>query len=150
MATVAGIKIKTKAPRAQRIAFADEKYTGSEPVWPDEAKDWDQERFDNHLRKSFYYYNYYYSQKDCKKYVVEWMQGTSEFTKDEVKAFIRASDKLMPMTACSLIMAHRQGMPFRPNHIEFLDKSILNVIMTIWNQLNSMIGLQLTMLYKVS
>lgn len=128
MATVAGIKIKTKQPKAPRLAFADEKYTGSEPEWPAEAKDWDQDKFDNLLRKSFYYYNYYYSQKDCKKYVVEWMQGTSEFTKDEIKAFIRSSDRALPMTVCSLVMAHRKGMPFRPNHIEFMDKCILEVI----------------------
>lgn len=128
MATVAGIKIKTKQPKVRLAAFADEKYTGSEPEWPEEAKEWDQERFDNRLRKSFYYYNYYYSQKDCKKYVVEWMQGNSEFTKDEVKAFIRASDRLLPMTVCSLIMAHRKGMQFRGNHIEFIDKCILEVI----------------------
>ena len=60
MATVAGIKIKNKQPRQVRVAFADEKYTGTEPEWTAEAADWDNERFDNRLRKSFYYYNYYY------------------------------------------------------------------------------------------
>ena len=128
MATVAGIKIKTKAPRAQRIAFADEKYTGPEPEWEADAADWDNERFDNRLRKSFYYYNYYYSQKDCKKYVVEWLQKNSKLTSDEVRAFNRAGDRLLPMTVCSLIMAHRQGMPFRGRHIEFILDSVQDVI----------------------
>lgn len=129
MATVAGIKIKVKAPRAQRIAFADEKYTGSEPEWNTEvAKEWDNEKFDNHLRKSFYYYNYYYSQKDCKKYVVEWLQKNSKLTAEEVRAFNRAGDRLLPMTVCSLIMAHRQGMPFRGRHIEFIIQSVQDVI----------------------
>jgi hypothetical protein len=128
MATVAGIKIKTKAPREKRIAFADEKYTGPEPEWPAESADWDNEKFDNFLRKSFYYYNYYYSQKDCKKYVIEWLQKNSKLSIDEVKAFNRAGDRLLPMTVCSLIMAHRQGMPFRGRHIEFIIDSVQTVI----------------------
>ena len=128
MATVAGVKIKTKVPKTRNPIFFDEKYTGGEPVWPAEAKDWPEDQFDNFLRRSFYYYNYYYSQKDCKKYVVEWMKSTTEFDRDEVRAFEKANDKWLPMTACSLIMAHKQGMPLRPRHIEFLDKSILEVI----------------------
>ena len=128
MATVAGVKIKSKKPVIRNPLFADEKYTGAEPEWPEEAKDWPDERFDNWLRRSFYYYNYFYSQKDCKKYVVEWMRSTTEFTKDEIRAFERANDKWLPMTACSLIMAHRKGMPFRARHIEYLDKALLEVI----------------------
>ena len=128
MATVAGVKIKTKVPKTRNPIFFDEKYTGGEPTWPAEAKDWPEDKFDNKLRKSFYYYNYYYSQKDCKKYVVEWAKTTTEFDRDEIRAFERANDKWLPMTACSLIMAHRQGMPLRPRHIEFLDKCILEVI----------------------
>ena len=128
MATVAGIKIKTKAPRQTRVAFADEKYTGSEPEWTADAAEWDNERFDNKLRKSFYYYNYYYSQKDCKKYVVEWLQKNSKLSIEEVKAFNRAGDRLLPMTVCSLIMAHRAGMPFRGRHIEFIIDSVMDVV----------------------
>lgn len=128
MATVAGIKIKTKAPRAIRVAFADEKYTGPEPQWPAESADWDGEKFDNCLRKSFYYYNYYYSQKDCKKYVIDWLQKNSKLTAEEIRAFNRAGDRLLPMTVCSLIMAHRQGMPFRGRHIEFIINSVQEVI----------------------
>jgi len=128
MATVAGIKIKNKQPRQVRIAFADEKYTGPEPEWEADAADWNNERFDNRLRKSFYYYNYYYSQKDCKKYVIEWLQKNSKLSIEEVKAFNRAGDRLLPMTVCSLIMAHRKGMPFRGRHIEFIIDSVMDVI----------------------
>lgn len=128
MATVAGVKIKNKVPKTRNPIFFDEKYTGPEPVWPADAKDWPEDQFDNFLRRSFYYYNYFYSQKDCKKYVVEWMKTTTEFNRDEIRAFERANDKWLPMTACSLVMAHRQGMPFRARHIEYLDKTILEVI----------------------
>ena len=111
MATVAGIKIKIKAPKVRNAAFADEKYTGGEPEWPEESAEWEDSEFDNFLRRSFYYYNYYYNQKDCKKYVVEWLKTMpTEFTKEEVKAFDRAADRAIPMTACSLIMARRQTL----------------------------------------
>lgn len=128
MATVAGIKIKTKVAKPRGGHFMDEKYTGTEPEWPADAAEWDGEKFDNRLRKSFYYYNYYYSQKDCKKYVVEWLQKNSKLSQDEIKAFNRAGDRLLPMTVCSLIMAHRKGMPFRGRHIEFIIDSVQSVI----------------------
>lgn len=128
MATVAGVKIKNKVPKTRNPIFFDEKYTGPEPTWPSDASEWADDQFDSHLRKSFYYYNYYYSQKDCKKYVVEWMKTGTELDRDEIRAFERANDKWLPMTACSLIMAHKQGMPLRPRHIEFLNKSIAEVI----------------------
>jgi len=130
MATVAGIKIKTKAPRATRVAFADEKYTGTEPVWDTErALGFTDADFDHHLRRSFYYYNYHYTQKDCKKHVVEWMQKQNTlFTKQEIGAFIRSSDRSMSMTACSLVMAHRQGMPLKARHTDFLKEAIAKSI----------------------
>lgn len=130
MATVAGVKIKTKVSKPRGGHFMDEKYTGTEPQWPEDARDWPEDKFDNFLRKSFYYYNYYYSQKDTKKYVVEWMKSVSDFDKNEIRAFERAGDRSIPMTACSLIMAHRAGMPLRPRHIEFLDQCILEAIQT--------------------
>lgn len=128
MATVAGVKIKTKVPKKRDPLFFDEKYTGGEPVWPAEAKDWPEDKFDNLLRKSFYYYNYYYSQKQCKPYVVEWMQTTDAFTKTDIKAFIRSTDKWLAMTACSLVMANRAGMPLRARHVEFLTNCIRECI----------------------
>jgi hypothetical protein len=56
------------------------------------------------------------------------MKSVNEFDRDEIRAFERANDKWLPMTACSLIMAHVRGMPLRTRHIEFLDKAILEVI----------------------
>jgi len=128
MATAAGIKIKNKVPKTRNPLFMDEKYTGGEPEWPQDAAEWDDAKFDNRLRKSFYYYNYYYSQKDCKKYVSEWMKNSGTYTKEDIKAFDRASDKSISMTACSLIMAHKAGMPFRGRHIDFLQSSINDAI----------------------
>ncbi len=128
MPTVAGIKIKTKPPRVRNPLFADEKYTGGEPEWPQDAADWADEDFDHLLRKSFFYYNYFYNQKDTKKYVEEWAEKSGLFDKTQVKAFKRSADRSIPMTACSLIMAHRAGMPLKTKHTEFLTKSIIAAI----------------------
>ena len=128
MATVAGVKIKVKAPRASRMAFADEKYTGPEPQWDTErAVKMEQAEFDHFLRKSFYYYNYHYNQKDTKKYVVEWMQA-NEYPKAQVSDFIRSPDRMLSMTACSIVMAHRAGMPMRERQMQFLREQIAYVL----------------------
>ena len=128
MAIVAGIKIKNKETKIRNPLFADEKYTGGEPQWPEESVDWSDDQFDSLLRRSFYYYNYYYNQKDCKKYVVEWMKTIPSWNKEQIKAFERSSDRSIPMTACSLIMAQRAGMTFRTRHTEFLIKTIDSAI----------------------
>lgn len=128
MPTVAGIKIKTKPPRVRNPLFADEKYTGGEPEWPAESKDWSEEDFDHLLRKSFFYYNYYYNQKDTKKYVEEWVEKSGLFTQEQSKAFKRAADRSIPMTVCSLVMSHRAGMPFKSTHIDYIVRSVNKAI----------------------
>jgi uncharacterized protein (UPF0147 family) len=124
-----GKTVRSKPKVVRNPLFMDEKYTGEEPTWNTErAKEYDQATFDRHLRRSFYYYNYYYSQKDTKKYMVEWMKSNTEFTAEEVKAFERSPDKACEMTAHSLIMAHRAGMPFRDNHLAYIDQAIERAI----------------------
>lgn len=124
MAIVAGIKIKAKAPRVANIAFSDEKYTGREPVWDTErAEKMTQDEFDHFLRKSFFYYNYYYSQKDLKKHAVKWMQE-NKYSKADVSAFIRSPDRAVTMTAYGLLMSHRQGMPFREKELAYFKQQL--------------------------
>jgi len=82
------------------------------------------EDFDHHLRRSFRYYNYFYNQKDTKKYLVDWMKSTGQYDRDRIREFERSSDRWLSMTACSLIMAHRQGMPLKDRHIEFINENI--------------------------
>lgn len=126
---VNGKTVKAKVRATRNALFGDEKYTGSEPVWDTErARAMDDETFDNHLRKSFYYYNYYFTQKDTKKYVTEWMKNSHEFSKEEIKSFERSPDRSVPMTVHSLIMAHRAGMPLRERHIAFIDLEIERAI----------------------
>ena len=125
-----GKTVRTKAKVQRNPLMVDEKYTGEEPVWDTErALAFDDATFDHHLRRAFYYYNYFYNQKDCKKHVVEWMKKPENgFTAADVKTFSRSPDRAIEMTACSLVMAHRQGMPFKPNSLSYLKEAIAKAI----------------------
>ena len=125
MALQQSIKAPRKqAPKARDPMYSDEKYTGREPVWDTErALKMTQDEFDHFLRKSFTYYNYYFSQKDLKKYMVKWMQENG-YTKPDVSAFIRSPDRAVPMTVYCLLMAHRQGMPFREKELKYVKEQI--------------------------
>jgi hypothetical protein len=132
---MANIKINGKASKTRKAAprtsaMLDEKYTGEEPVWDTErAIAMDDVAFERRMRRSFYYYNYFYNQKDFKKYVVEWMKNPEHgFTADDVKTFQRSPDRAIEMTACSLVKAHKQGMPFRGRHVEYIKESIARAI----------------------
>jgi len=128
MALAQSIKAPKKAPPKKRDPlFADEKHTGREPVWDTErALKMTQEEFDHHLRKSFFYYNYFYGAKDLKKYVVDWMKD--HYSKADVSRFIRSSDRLLPITVCSLIKAHKQGMPLREKELKYVQNRIYEIL----------------------
>ena len=132
---MANIKINGKATKTRKVAprtsaMLDEKYTGDEPKWDTErAAAMDDATFDNHMRRSFYYYNYFFNQKDLKKHVIEWMKNPEYgFTAEDVKTFSRSPDRAIEMTACSLIKAHKQGMPFRGRHVEYIKECIARAI----------------------
>lgn len=128
MALAQSVKAPKKAPKKTRDPlFTDEKYTGAEPVWDTErAAKMSQEEFDHFLRKAFFYYNYFYTQKDLKKYVVNWMKD--KYSKAQVSKFIRSSDRSVPMTVCSLIKAHTQGMPLREKELNYVKDRIHEVL----------------------
>ena len=123
-------KVKTKDNN-----FADEKYTGSEPIWDyDRALTFSNEEFDHHLRQSFCYYNYYYSTKDLKKYVVAWLrqhegsEGLHKLDKTTIDRYQRSADCLTPFTVCALIKAHERGMPLRDRHVEYILEAVKKVL----------------------
>ncbi len=129
MALAQSVKAPKRAPKKTRDPlFTDEKYTGSEPMWDTErALKMPQAEFDHFLRKSFFYYNYFYAQKDLKKHAVKWMQE-NKYSKADVSAFVRSSDRAVTMTAYGLLMANRQGMPFREKELAYFKQQIANAI----------------------
>ena len=128
MATAQSVKAPKKAPKKTRDPlFTDEKYTGGEPVWDTErATTMSQEEFDHFLRKSFFYYNYFFTSKDLKKYVVNWMKD--KYSKAEVSKVIRARDSVFPITVGSLIKATTQGMPLREKELKYVQEQIYIVL----------------------
>jgi len=127
-----GMKKKAKV---SNINFSDEKYTGKEPTWDyDRALTFSNEEFDHHLRDSFRYYNYYYTTKDLKKYVVAWLrqhegeQGLHKLDKTTIDRYQRSADSLTPFTVCALIKAHERGMPLRDRHVEYILDAVKRVL----------------------
>jgi len=128
-----GMKKKAKVTN---INFSDEKYTGKEPTWDyDRALTFSNEEFDHHLRQSFRYYNYYYTTKDLKKYVVAWLRqhegdsGVHKLDKATIDRYQRSADSLTPFTVCALIKAHEQGMPLRDRHVEYILDAVKRVLL---------------------
>ena len=125
---VAGIKIKSPKPRKDPL-FHDEKHLGPEPVWDhDRAAELPPEEFDHHLRKSFKYYNYFYTQKELKKLVVEWVQKHLKLTKKQLAIYIQSPPDSTPMTACSLVKAMTKGMPMKDRHKEYLTECVMKIV----------------------
>ena len=127
-----GMKKKAKVSSNN---FADEKYTGNEPIWDyDRALTFSNEEFDHHLRQSLRYYNYYYSTKDLKKYVVAWLrqhegaEGLHKLDKTTIDRYQRSADCLTPFTVCALIKAHERGMPLRDRHVEYILDAVKRVL----------------------
>jgi len=129
MVKLNGKTVKARVRATRNPLFGDEKYTGGEPVWDTErAMTMPLEEFDHHMRSSLHYYNYYFTQKDLKKHVVEWMKQSATFDTDKIRAFERAGDRTISMTTCGLVMAHRQGMPLQERHLTFINADIVNSI----------------------
>lgn len=129
MATSVGIKFKVKETRRDPL-FNDEKYTGPEPKWDhDAALMMQDDEFDHNLRQSFYYYNYYFSQKNLQKTIAKWLHGT-KMASERIKVFERADLRKMSMTACSLVKSATVGMPMKTEHLKFVMKEINSIIDT--------------------
>ena len=126
---VSNIKIPRRAAKVYNPLSADEKYTGSEPVWDTErAMKFDDAVFDSHLRKSLNFYNYFYTTKSSMKHLVEWLRRSNKVDKQTLESFTKSADRYTPQTACSLAMAAKAGMPLKDKHVEFILKCVAKAI----------------------
>ena len=121
---VDGMKKKAKAVSRDPI-FADEKAVGSEPIWDTErALKMEDAEFDHYMRISFRYYNYFYSVKDLKKYLVDWLKQTAgvahKLDAATITRYAKSTDGYTPLTAPALIKAHTRGMPLREREIKYI------------------------------
>jgi len=119
-----GAKKKAKAVSRDPI-FLDEKSVGSEPIWDTErALKMEDAEFDHNMRQSLRYYNYFYSSKDLKKYLVDWLKQTAgvahKLDAATITRFAKSTDGYTPLTAPALIKAHTKGMPLLERHIKYI------------------------------
>lgn len=127
MTKIASVKV-LKSPRSH-WQLSDAKYTGDEPVWnTEQAMKMDDATFDNAVRKSMNYYNYYFGPKDLKKYVDEFVRITGKFKENEIKLFDKVAEKDVPITLCSLVVAHKSGMPLRGKYGDYVSTTIKSLI----------------------
>lgn len=125
MAKIKGIKVPRKKEHNARVLASDEKATGPEPIWDTQAAmEFDTDTFDHFLRKSFQYYNYHYSVKQCRTHLNDWLRRNSSLSKTVIARFERISDRYVLMTPCSLIMAHRRGMPLKDRHVKYIHDQV--------------------------
>lgn len=125
MAKIKGIKVPKRKETSARVMASEEKATGPEPQWDTErALGFDSDTFDHHLRKSFQYYNYHYSVKQCRKHLNDWLRRNSRLNKTTLDRFERVADRYVLMTPCSLIMAHRRGMPLLDRHVKYIHDQV--------------------------
>jgi hypothetical protein len=119
-----GMKKKTKTATRDPI-FADEKSMGTEPVWDTErALVMEDDEFDHYMRESLRYYNYFYSSKELKKYLIDWLKQTAGVAHNldaaTVTRYAKSTDGYTPLTAPALIKAHTCGMPLREREIKYI------------------------------
>lgn len=131
---MAKIKVeKTAKKETKTVTVLESSFAGKEPVWDTaRAEKFTDAEFDNALRKSLTYYNYYNTTKDLKKHLVNWLHTTDinvhGFDKIAIDKFAKASDSLLPLTAPAIIKASMQGMPLKEKHITYLTDTVKKVL----------------------
>lgn len=90
--------------------FMDEKFTGPEPKW-DGAKSWSDDKKRQEITHAFYFYNYYMTAADMRKYVVEFGQQYYKWGKAEIAAFAECDDNRVGITIGSASKMILNGAP---------------------------------------
>lgn len=137
--------VLTTAPRTEKIIrtpkMLDEKYVGSEPIWDTEqANLLSDTEYNNLMRRSLNYYNYFYTVKDLKKYFIDWVRTYSAehevFDKQTISKLSKVSDNLIPLTACSVVKANSKGMPLRERQVNYLLDVVRQAVTTDDDEIN--------------
>lgn len=109
MARAAMPKAKKKVRSTRTPKFLDEKYTGSEPEW-DNSERWTAEKYYRERSRVGYYYNYYYTSKDGKPWLLDWMKKNG-YKNDEMKWVRSVPDAYISIIVCAYCKSLMRGMP---------------------------------------
>lgn len=115
-------KVSKKPARPRTPRFVDEKYTGPEPDWT-YAEDMSGEEYYKERCRTGQYYNYFYTPKDGKPWVLTWMKDNG-YTNTDIAAVKAVPDNWIPMIMSGYCRAMTKGMPVNhpglPAHLETL------------------------------
>ena len=119
---MARVKVTKKASKPRTPRFVDEKYTGPEPDWT-YAEDMTGEEYYRERCRVGFYYNYFYTQKDGKPWVITWMKNNG-YTNTDMAAVKAVPDSWIPMSVSGYCRSLTKGMPTNHDgvaaHIETL------------------------------
>mgnify|MGYP003655941137 CR=1 FL=1 len=121
-----GMKTKTK----RNPIFIDEKYTGPEPEWTGKEKLTDSE-LKIELLKAFQYYNYFYSNKDFRAEVNDYLKKSGKLTKEELRIYKASKECWTPVQVGALIRMLDRGAPLRANQIDYIFDKVRNAMGTV-------------------
>jgi len=121
---VSTLKRKKSKP-ARTPKFVDEKYTGPEPDWL-YAEDMTAEEYYRERARTTFYYNYFFTPKDGKPWVIDWMKK-NEYTKEQISAVKNVTDSWIPMSVCSYARALTKGMPVNHSDVSNYMKTLPGV-----------------------
>lgn len=104
------LSVKTKKKPVRQPKYTDTKFTGDEPTWQGfERLKEDQQRAAWH--RAFYFYNYYNSPAELRKYVVQYGQKFLGWEKLEIAAFNECDDNRVGQTICTYCKCRMDGAP---------------------------------------
>jgi hypothetical protein len=131
---MAKIKVEKTAKKVTKtVTVLESSFAGKEPIWDTaRAEKFTDAEFDNALRKSLAYYNYYNTTKDLKKHLIQWLRDTDikvhKLSKETIDRFVKAPDSLIPLTAPAIVKASIQGMPLKEKHVKYLVDTVNKVV----------------------
>ena len=107
----------TKTKTKRNPIFLDEKYTGPEPEWAGKEKLTDAE-FKIELLKALQYYNYFYTNKDFRPEVNDYLKRSGKLTKQELRVYKASKDCWTPVQVGALVRMIERGAPVRAKQID--------------------------------
>jgi len=120
----------TKTKTKRNPIFLDEKYTGPEPEWAGKEKLTDAE-FKIELLKALQYYNYFYTNKDFRPEVNDYLKRSGKLTKQELRVYKASKDCWTPVQVGALVRMIERGAPVRAKQIDYIFDKVRDAMATV-------------------
>ncbi len=126
----------TRAPKnAERVApnrglggkIIEERHTGPEPTW-ERGVDINPIEMESRTAKALNYYNYHFSTKDLKRFVVQYLKEHLKLPKSQLEAYEAAEDWRTVVTVCSLCRMWNLGAPLTEKNHQFIKDRVEKAI----------------------